>query len=446
MTRALVFFACWIAFFSHAYGQGQPDDALTLNEVLSIGMDQNPILLQYKNQESIVGNQVKANLSGWFPEIMVDGDYMRYFSQPTAIFPDFNNPESGQFQEVRTGIPFNSSLNFSVNQQLVNNELIRSQHQASSLRKQAAQSLEDFKIELVNQLTVTFYEALLAQEQVQLTQEDIRRQEKQLEDAKLMYETGIADQIDYKRALINLQNSQSALYQYREETKIKSARLNSLMGYPKERDLELTASFEELLDEIVLDTLQQPTAGNRIEYQLLETRSVIQQAEIRYQKRKFIPTLSAFYNYNILYLSPVGNELFDQGYPFSLIGVRLNYPLFQGGRRIFELREAALQLDNLELEQKDFSNQIQADHQEALSRYKNQLYLFNIQERNKKLAEEIYEIVSLQYEEGIKNFLEVIVAETDLRVSRINYTRSLFAVLTSKLAVQRARGEVITDY
>lgn len=435
-----------MAFFLDANSQSLPDNELTLKDVLAIGLEQNPVLLQYKNQESIVGYQVKSNLSGWLPEVIVDGDYMRYFSQPTAIFPDFNNPESGQFQEVRTGIPFNSSLNFSVNQQLINNELIRSQHQASPLRKQAAQSLEDFKIELVNQLTVTFYDALLSQEQVQLTSEDIRRQQKQLQDAKLMYETGLTDQIDYKRALINIQNSQSALYEYREETKIKLAQLNSLMGYPKDRVLELTASFDELLEEIYLDTLQQPIVGNRIEYQLLETQRGLQEVEIRYQKRRFIPTLSAFYNYNILYLSPVGNELFNQGYPFSLIGVRLNYPLFQGGRRIFEAREAALQLDNVELEQKDFSNQVQAAHQEALSRYKNQLYLFNIQERNKKLAEEIYEVISLQYEEGIKNFLEVIVAETDLRTSRINYTRSLFAVLTSKLAVQRARGEVITDY
>ena len=446
MDKILFFLSCLIAFSSDVFGQAASVKEFTLREVLAIGLEQNPVFLQYKNQESIVGYQVKANLSGWLPEVIIDGDYRRFFSQPTAIFPDFNNPESGQFQEVRTGIPFNSSINFSVNQQVINNELIRSHHQASPLKKQATQSLEDFKIELVTQLTSTFYEALLAQEQVQLTQEDIRRQEKQLQDAKLLYETGITDQIDYKRALINIQNSQSALYEYREEIKIKTAFLNSLMGLPKDSILKLTASFEELLSEIDLDTLQQPTVGNRIEYQLLETQRGLQEAEISYQKRKFIPTVAAFYNYNILYLSPIGSELFDQGYPFSLIGIRLNYPLFQGGRRIFESREAALQLNYLELEQQNFNNQVNAEHQEALSRYKNQLYLFNIQERNKKLAEEIYEVVTLQYESGIKNFLEVIIAETDLRTSRINYTRSLFAVLTSKLEVQRTRGQVITDY
>lgn len=446
MNKMLFFLAFWMAIILENFGQSFPDDEYTLVQVLSIGLESNPLLLQHKNQQSIVGYQLKSARSAWLPEVAVDGEYMRYFSQPTAIFPDFNNPESGQFQEVRTGIPFNSSLGLSVNQQLINNELIRSQHQAKPLKKEAAQSLEEFKIDLVTQLTNTFYQALLAQEQVQLTQEDIKRQEKQLQDAKLLYETGITDQIDYKRALINIQNSQSALYEYKEETKIQTSYLKALMGLPKETELLLTADYELLLEEVFMDTLQLPAKGNRIEYQLLETRKSLQEAEIQYQKRKFIPTLSAFYNYNILYLSPIGNELFNQGYPFSLIGMRLNYPLFQGGRRTFELREAALQLNNFELEQENFSFQLNAAHQEAISEYKNQLYLFKNQEKTKKLAEEIYGIVSLQYEKGVKNFLEVIVAETDLRTSRINYTRSLFAVLTSKLAVQRARGELLTVY
>nr|MBI1230716.1 hypothetical protein [Cytophagales bacterium] len=446
MNKNFFFITCLVAINVLAYGQAPPPPAYTLSEVLSIGLEKNPLLSQYRNQELIVDYQVKSGLSGWLPEVSMDGEYTRYFSQPTAIFPDFNNPESGQFQEVRTGIPFNSSLSFSVNQQLANNELIKYHQQAEPLKKQASQSLEASKIDLVIQLTVAFYDVLLAQVQVQLTEEDLRRQEKQLQDAKLLYETGITDAIDYKRALINIQNSQSALYTYKEQIGTKKASLKALMGITKESDLFLSASFDTLVNDIYLDTLEAPARESRIEYQLLKTRKRIQEAEIQYRKRRFIPSLSAFYNYNILYLSPIGNELFEQGYPFSLIGLRLNYPLFQGGRRTFDIREAAIQLENLALEEQNFTNQLNAVHQEALSRYKNQLYQFKIQEKNKQLAGEIFEVVSMQYEAGIKNFLEVIVAETDLRVSRINYTRALFAVLTSKLEVQRARGTLLTDY
>lgn len=416
--------------------------ALDLAAVLDIAMENNPLLKQFENQRSITDHQVKSALSGWLPQLGMTGDYNRYFSQPVAIFPDFNNPESGEFQEVRTGVPFNSSLSFSADQQVINNELIRDRQQAGNQRKQSDQLLEEFKIDLTVAVTQTFYEVLLAQEQVSLTQEDLRRQQRQLKDAELLFEAGLTDQIDLKRAKMTLQNSQAALYQFQQDIEIRKSQLNALLGRPAAADLTLKASYEKLLQEIQTDTLQGFQPEQRIEYQLLQTQLALQDFELKYEKRKFIPTLSAFYNYNILFLSPVGGALYDQAYPFSLMGLRLTYPLFQGGRRQHDTKIAALRLRNLELAKNDLTNSISTELQEALSTYKKQLYQLKTQEANKQLAEEIYNIVSLQYEEGIKNFLEVIVAETDLRTARINYYRSLFGVLTSKASLQRARGEI----
>lgn len=421
-------------------------DSLTLENILSLAMENNPLLNQYRNQWDITDLQVKSGTSGWLPQLGVAGEYNRYFSQPVAIFPDFNDPGSGRFQEVRTGVPFNSSLNFSVNQALFNNDLVRIRAQSNQLRKQAAQSIEEFKIDLVVAVARAFYEVLLAQEQVSLTEEDLNRQKKQVEDAQLLFEAGLTDQVDYKRALITLQNSQSALFQYKEEIKVKKAQLKTLTGLSTGSDFGLRVSYEELLDKISADTLDHAEPEQRIEYGIINTQKSIQQAELSYQKRTFLPSLSALYNYNILFLSPVGSQLFDRSYPYSFIGLRLNYPIFQGGKRTYDVKAAGLQLRNLELEQENLKNEIKQEYQTALSNYKNQLYILKTQELNRELAEEIYEVVSMQYEEGIKNFLEVIVAETDLRTSRINYYRALFGVLTGKLDLERARGEIITDY
>ncbi|MCC5937963.1 MAG: TolC family protein [Lunatimonas sp.] len=434
-----VLLTLYIGISGKVLGQQQ---ALDLAAVLEMAMDNNPVLKQFENQRSITDHQVKSALSGWLPQLGMIGDYNRYFSQPVAIFPDFNNPESGEFQEVRTGVPFNSSLSFSADQQLINNELIRDRQQSSDQRKQADQLLEELKIDLTVVVTQTFYEVLLAQEQVSLTREDLRRQQKQLEDAELLFEAGLTDQIDLKRAKMTLQNTQASLYQYQQDIEIRKAQLNALLGRPASSDLKLQASYENLLMEIHADTLQGFQPEQRIEYQLLQTQLALQDVALKYEKRRFLPTLSAFYNYNILFLSPVGSTLYEQAYPYSLMGIRLTYPLFQGGKRHHDSRIAALRLRNLELEKTDLTNSISTELQEALSTYKKQLYQLKTQEANKQLAEEIYEILSLQYEEGIKNFLEVIVAETDLRTARINYYRSLFGVLTSKASLQRARGEI----
>jgi outer membrane protein TolC len=49
-------------------------------------------------------------------------------------------------------------------------------------------------------------------------------------------------------------------------------------------------------------------------------------------------------------------------------------------------------------------------------------------------------VVKLQYNEGIKAYLDVIVAASDLRTSEINYQNALFELLKSKADLERALG------
>jgi outer membrane protein len=59
------------------------------------------------------------------------------------------------------------------------------------------------------------------------------------------------------------------------------------------------------------------------------------------------------------------------------------------------------------------------------------------------LAKEVYEILRLQYRSGIKAYLEVITAETDLRTAEINYYTSVYQLLASKIDVQKALGQIV---
>jgi outer membrane protein TolC len=50
--------------------------------------------------------------------------------------------------------------------------------------------------------------------------------------------------------------------------------------------------------------------------------------------------------------------------------------------------------------------------------------------------------VKYQYDRGIKAYLEVIVSETDLRTAELNYLNILFKVLTSRLELEKALGNI----
>src|SRR5690606_6816074 len=83
---------------------------------------------------------------------------------------------------------------------------------------------------------------------------------------------------------------------------------------------------------------------------------------------------------------------------------------------------------------------IQSEYTQALAAYRSVLNDYNVQRENLDLANDVYNTINLQYKAGVKTYLEVIVAESDLRAAQVNYLNALYEVLSSKRDVQKALG------
>ena len=194
--------------------------------------------------------------------------------------------------------------------------------------------------------------------------------------------------------------------------------------------------------EILADTLALLDYQKRIEYQLQETALRLQNAEVGYYRWSFLPELSAFYDYNLNYENDRFSELYHASFPNSLVGLKLTLPIFQGMNRLLNLQKAHLQYRRMELGQDYLKSQISTEYSEAMAGYKSNLYAFQVTKNNITFAQEVYNTISLQYAQGIKTYLDVIVAETDLRSAKLNYLTALFQVLASKLDLNAAMGNI----
>jgi outer membrane protein TolC len=63
-------------------------------------------------------------------------------------------------------------------------------------------------------------------------------------------------------------------------------------------------------------------------------------------------------------------------------------------------------------------------------------------QKNTALAKRVYFVVTLQYQQGIVPYLNVITAESNLITSEINYINALFQVLSSKIDLEKAMGTI----
>jgi len=279
-------------------------------------------------------------------------------------------------------------------------------------------------------------------EQIALLDEDIIRLQQSVKDTYNQYKGGIVDKTDYQRATIALNNAEAELKQYQELLKVRNAFLKEQIGYPALADLNIEFDKAQMQKEIFIDTTQQVNYENRIEYQLLQSRIRLQQANLNYNDLSFTPTLSAFANYTYFYQNDNLSRLFNTNYPNSNIGLLLSFPIFQGGKRIQEIEQAGLELKRYNYDIISLKDSVNTEYISALGDYKSSLNNYNILKINLDLAKDVYNTIQLQYKSGIKTYLDVITAETDLRTTQANYNNALFQVLNSKVDVQRALGTI----
>lgn len=410
-----------------------------LTDCIQYALAHRPLVRQAVIDQEIAERTVQSALAAWYPQLGAGYTLQHFLKQPVTIFPD---PTTGEPVPRVIGARNTSTASLSLTQTVFSRDLLLASRTADTYRVQAGQTTVRTKIDVVVNVSKAFYDLVLTQRQVDILTEDITRLQRSLQDATSQYQSGIVDKTDPQRAKIALNNSRAQQKQYRDLVEAKYQTLKQRMGYPPNAVLNVTYDTLQLVREMALDTNQRVNPRNRIEYQLLLSQGRLLEANVRYNRWAYLPTVSAFGNYNLLYQSNAFGQLFAQTFPNSLVGLSVALPIFQGGRRIQETKLAELQVQRLTWDEAELTSAVDAEYAQALANYKGNLAAYQALTENLTLAEDVYRIINLQYRNGIKTYLDVTVAEADLRTARINVFNALYQVLISKLDVQQAQGAI----
>ena len=413
---------------------------LTLNDCLHYALKNQPAINQSFIDQSIAELNKKIAASNWLPQVTGAANYQNYLQLPTAF-----STVNGNLVAVKSGVYNYSIPQFTATQNIISTDAQFASKVAKLNKEETIQNTTETKINLIATVSKAFYDLLLSIEQIGVYKEDTARLIKNQSDAKDRYISGIVDKVDYKQATISLNNSLSRLKAATEVIKAKKAFLKQLMGFPADKNFEVLFDTALMLQEIYADTVSPLQYDKRIEYrQLLIVKHLQHETEL-YYKNGFMPSLSAFYNYNYEFENNKFSNLYANAYPYSLFGLQLNFPIFTGFRRIDNIHKAHLQEDRIDWDFTNLKLVISAQYEQAMANYKSNLYYLHSQGENEDMAREVYNIVKLQYREGIKTYLDVIVAESDLQTSEINYLNALFQLLASKIDLQHAMGDIPTE-
>jgi outer membrane protein TolC len=404
---------------------------ITLKQSILFALHNQPAVKQASIDEQINEKDIRIGLSAWLPQLSSSNFYEHYFK---------GSPIASTTPGVVSPVDEYSSLGLQASQVIYNNEVLLAAKTANYSRLYYKQNAVSSQINVVSDVSKAFFDVLLSEKQLGIINEDIVRLQRSLKDAYNRYQAGVVDKIDYKQATIALNNEIAARKQTAESINSKLAYLKQIMGLNASAKISLSYDSTSYEKEAYIDTNQTLNVNNRIEYQLLQTQKSLQNVNVNYYKWSFLPSLSAIGDYDLNYLSTRFSNLYNQTYPVAYAGLTLAFPIFQGTKRLQNLSKARLQVERSDLDIVNSQNTINTEYVEALASYKSNYTNWQILKQNVDMAKDVYNVVSYQYREGIKTYLDVIVAQSDLRTSELNYYNALFQVLSSKIDLKKALG------
>lgn len=290
--------------------------------------------------------------------------------------------------------------------------------------------------------TVLSYLAVIeAQQSVEAAQADVALAKRLLELATSQRNAGIATGIDVTRADTRLAGQEVRLAQAR--TDLDTARLNLLriVGAPLASELTLAESMRFAPEALPgpEDTVQKALADR------VEIRSALEQVRIATAQKQaavagWMPSVSVFGDYGTSAVKPLETSL-----PTRSVGIRLDLPIFDGGRTRSEVQVAASRLRQAEMRLNDLRAGVEKEVRQALDNLATRREQVQAAQKAMGLAQRELELAQDRFRNGVGDNIEVVNAQTAVENARQGVVVSLTLFNVARLNLAAAMGHV-EDY
>jgi outer membrane protein TolC len=333
--------------------------------------------------------------------------------------------------------PFNRfDARFEAVQSLFNLASIR-RYQATRYGVQLAVEQRRLAEQQVTTATTLAYIGLLdAGQSVAAAESNAQLAQRLLDLAVNQRNAGIATGLDVARAETRLASQQVQLAQARTNLDTASLNLLRMIGSPLHAQLSPA-------DAMRFEPQPPPEAGEAIRQALdgrLELSVASEQLRIVETERKaaiggWAPSVSAFGDYGSSGMKPNQVDL-----PTRSIGVRIDVPIFDGGRTKSEVQVATSRVHQAEMQLADLRAAVEKDVRQALDTLATREDQMRAAQKNLDLAQRELSLAQDRFQNGVADNIEVTSAQTALENARQMAVFSLAQFNIARLNLLSALG------
>ncbi|MCM1503192.1 MAG: TolC family protein [Bacteroidales bacterium] len=441
---------------------------ITLEQALQIALSENVSVKVADKEIERTGFARKGTYAALFPQIDVSGNYQRTIKKQ-VMYMDIDmskmggaaggdsagagsegsapeGAEGGASASMADGLEVGRwntwSAGVTAAMPIVNAQLWESIKISGTAVELAVEKARESRLNMVTQVKSAFYATLLAKEAFNVYREVYENAVKNYEETEKKYNAQKASELDLTRAKTTVANAVPNVYNAESSVILALWQLKAVLGVDLDANVDVAGELSDYADTMFRDLHQNDsvTLDNNTTMKQLALQAEQLARNIRLQKYAYIPTLSAAFSFSV---NAMTNDFkFDQykWTPYSYVGVSLSIPIFSGGKRLNDVRQAKNQYQQLQLQTTDTERTLKIAIRQSLNTMETNMKSYYAAQTAVATAQKGYDIAEKSYQVGRSTLIELNDAQLALTQARLSESQAIYNFIVAKAQLEQVIG------
>lgn len=416
-------------------------ESLTLSreQCVEIALQENPTIKVADLEVKRVDYSKKEVIANLFPAIDFSMAYQRSIELQTI-----NMNMGGQSTQIKMGSDNMWNMGFTAQMPLVNAALWKSISISKTQILSTLESARASRLDMVNNVNKAYYALMLAIASKDVIKKNYDIAVENADIYKKQFDQGTASEYDVLRSSVQVKNIEPELLQADIAIKQCQLQLKVLMGMDSAVDVYPDMTLKQMQTEMFgVNAARDRSIAENTSLRSLDIQTDIAKKNVTLKKFAWIPTLGISYSMNWNAISN-GNALKNQQFnPYSNVGVSLSIPIFSGGSKYYGVKQAQVQLKELELQRENLVSSLNMQVELAIDNINKEVKQIASSEESVRQADKAYTIMQKSFEIGAASYLDLRDSELANTQAQLLYLQAIYNYLVSSSELDTLLGRSV---
>ena len=445
---------------------------ITLEQALKIALSENVSVKVADMEIERTGYAKKGAYASLFPQIDASGAYQRTIKKQ-VMYMDFDmssltggagagsgaGTEGDGTGSDDQGVTADDSSNkksgfevgrwntwsagLSANMPLVNAQLWKSIKISGLDVELAVEKARSSRLDMVTQVKNAFYSILLAKEAFNVYKDVYENAVSNYEETKKKYDAEKISEMELIRSKTTVANAIPNVYNAESSVILALWQLKAVLGVDLELNIDVAGKLSDYAQHMFYEVHQHDSVDldrNTTMKQLALQAEMLAET-IKLQKYANLPSLALGFNFSMNAMTNDFNFSEYQWTPYSYVGVSLAIPIFAGGKRYNQIRQAKNQYQQIQLQTVNTERQLKIAIRQYLTTMETNMKSYYAAQDAVAAAQKGYDIAEKAYQVGRSTLIELNDAQLALTQARLAESQAIYNFVGAKASLEQTLGQ-----